>query len=506
MPDNRPTETELKFLVSQEAATALRSHPALQAPEQSQKLRSTYFDTASRRLQRGRMALRLRDDGQEILQTLKQSGGPGAFSRGEWERTVDGESIDREALAGTPAFRALGRHAVLEPVFVTSVDRNLRRCTPRGAMIEVAYDVGELEAGERRAPIRELELELKSGAASALFDLARRLVADVDIRLSFESKSERGYRLADQVELQPRKAQTVALDPKMPAAAAFKALAVSCLAQAAANAELLAGVARPEAVHQMRIGLRRLRAVMKAFEPMLPGEDAKLVEAELKWLAGELDPARDLDVLISAGYRPALEALDDRGFAPLGRQLLAGQTKAYRRAQAAARSRRCAQLWLEAAAWIQIGTWTRAEEAVVVRVRELPIRRFAMEALDHLLKVVCKRCRRWPKLDARGRHKLRIRAKLLRYAAELFLPLFLGRTKRRKAFVKSLKALQGLLGDLNDIHSAREDALGNSGADDPGIAFALGRMVGWREFDETALKTAAGRQVKAFADARPFWG
>ena len=72
--------------------------------------------------------------------------------------------------------------------------------------------------------------------------------------------------------------------------------------------------------------------------------------------------------------------------------------------------------------------------------------------------------------------------------------------------MKSLKALQGLLGDLNDIHSAREGALGNSGADDPGIAFSLGRMVGWREFDETALKRAAGRQVKAFADARPFWG
>ena len=505
MPDGRPTETELKFLVSQEAATALWSHPALQAPEQSQKLRSTYFDTSSRRLQRSRMALRLRLAGQDVVQTLKQSAGPGAISRGEWERTVAGETIDLDSLAETPASHALGRHAVLEPVFVTSVDRNLRRCASAGAVIEAAYDVGELEAGERRAPIRELELELKSGDPSALFDLARRLVADVDIRLSFESKSERGYRLADQAELQPRKAETVALDPETPTGAAFKALAISCLAQAAANAEILAGVARPEAVHQMRIGLRRLRAVMKAFEPMLPGEDTKLVEAELRWLARELDPARDLDVLISGGYGPALEALDDRGFAPLGRQLLAGQSKAYRKAQAAARSRRCAQLWLEAAAWIEVGGWTRAEDAEVVRARELPIRRFAAEALDHLLKLVRKRGRRWRKLDARGRHKLRIRGKRLRYTAELFLPLFPGLTSRRKAFMKSLKALQGLLGDLNDIHVARESALGNSGADDPGVAFALGRIVGWREFDETALKQAAGRHVKAFDRAKPFW-
>ena len=99
MPDSHPTEAELKFLVSQEAATALWSHPALQAPEQSQKLRSTYFDTSSRRLQRSRMALRLRLAGQDVVQTLKQSAGPGAISRGEWERTVAGETIDLDSLA-----------------------------------------------------------------------------------------------------------------------------------------------------------------------------------------------------------------------------------------------------------------------------------------------------------------------------------------------------------------------------------------------------------------------
>ena len=254
----------------------------------------------------------------------------------------------------------------------------------------------------------------------------------------------------------------------------------------------------------MRVGIRRMRAVMKAFEPMLPGEDAKAVEAELKWLAGELDHARDLDVLISSSYIEAIHSIDDRGLAALGRQLLEAQTKAYREARAAACSRRSARLWLEAAAWIETGAWTTTTDPRVVRLRELPIRRFAARALDHLRRAVRKRARGWSRLDAHGRHKLRIRGKRLRYAAELFEPLF-GAGKRRKAFLKALKHMQGVLGDLNDIVSARERALEHSGARDTALAFSLGRLVGWREADEAPLKRTAARRVEAFCEARPFW-
>lgn len=504
MPASPPTETELKFLVSRDAAADLLAHPALQAPERVQKLRSVYYDTPAWTLRRERMALRLRDTGEGVVQTLKQEGGESAFTRGEWEREVEGRTVDVDALAKTPAAKALGERDSLEPVFVTDVQRCVRQCVQSDGLIEVGYDVGELEAGDRRAPIRELELELKRGDPSILFDLARHLVAEVDIRLSFESKSERGYRLAENAELQARTSTTIALDGDMPAAMAFKRIAVSCLAQIAANAEVLGDVARPEAVHQMRVGIRRLRAVMKAFEPMLPGPDGEAVEAELKWLAGELDQARDLDVLISASYVQAIHSLDDGGLAALGRQLLDAQTKAYREARNAACSRRSARLWLEAAAWIETGAWTKSDDPRVSRLRELPVRLFAAQALDRLRKAVRKRARHWSRLDAHGRHKLRIRGKRLRYAAELFEPLYAG-GKRRKTFLNSLKEMQGVLGDLNDIVSARERALEHSGARQADLAFALGRMVGWREGDEAPLKRMAGKKVAAFCEAKPFW-
>ena len=502
----RPTETELKFLLSPEAAAELWLHPALRAPGRTQRLRSVYFDTPGRGLHLGRMALRIRETGKKKVQTLKHYAGDSAFSRGEWETEVQGDGIDTAALSNTPAAKALKRDkGKLEPVFVTEVERRIRHCTADAALIEVGFDVGELSAGDRHAPIHEVELELKRGDPSALFILARRLAADIDIRLSFESKSERGYRLDEGAELEPRGAEPPELDPGTSAASAFKALSLSCLGQAAANADILSGHSRPEALHQLRVGLRRLRAVIKAFEPIVAGQEADAVDAELEWLAGELDEARDLDVLMSESYRSALRRLPPDGLAALGRRLIQARTEAYERAVKAVQSRRCAQLWLETAAWIETGAWARYDDPVSASARALDVRSFACEALDHLRKVVLKRAARWPRLDARGRHKLRIRAKRLRYVAELVLPLFRDREKKIRSFRKALRQMQTCLGQLNDITGARDRALAAAGAESPELGFALGRVVGWREAEEPALRKAAERALKTFRRAEPFW-
>src|SRR5690348_1986903 len=110
-----PTETELKFLLDAAAEASLKAHPALKAPERTQQLRSTYFDTPGRRLQRSGMALRLRDTGKGVVQTLK-AGGRGGVTRGEWEAKV-GEGLDLGALEATPAAEALdGAGRKLQPV------------------------------------------------------------------------------------------------------------------------------------------------------------------------------------------------------------------------------------------------------------------------------------------------------------------------------------------------------------------------------------------------------
>jgi inorganic triphosphatase YgiF len=65
-----------------------------------------------------------------------------------------------------------------------------------------------------------------------------------------------------------------------------------------------------EAVHQMRVGLRRLRAAVSLFKSSLPGPSTAKIKTDLKWLANELAPAREIDVLVRERIRPLRHVAD----------------------------------------------------------------------------------------------------------------------------------------------------------------------------------------------------
>ena len=189
-------------------------------------------------------------------------------------------------------------------------------------------DQGEVRAQARRTRICELELELKSGAPGALFALAREVSGAVPMRLSFDSKAERGFRLAREESLDAVAGNSPEVAAEMTVAEAFRRIARACLAQSIANAEILRAARRPEALHQLRVGLRRFRAALCAFEPMLVGPGLDAARADTKWLAGELDGARDEDVFIKSTFSVAAErAQGDAGFAALGRATHRGSSR-----------------------------------------------------------------------------------------------------------------------------------------------------------------------------------
>jgi CHAD domain-containing protein len=113
-------------------------------------------------------------------------------------------------------------------------------------------------------------------------------------------------------------------------------------------------------------------------------------------------------------------------------------------------------------------------------------------------------------------HKLRVRAKKLRYACEFFAGAFPGkkRSRRRTRFAGKLKRLQGALGDLNDIVVHQE--LAEQSATAPAAAarryrrrrtkkaFAAGRLAGREEARFTSAMSDAERAYTAFARAKPF--
>jgi triphosphatase len=173
------------------------------------RLENRYFDTPQLTLARAKSALRVRRTPDGWLQTYKTVGKAtsGLHNRHEWELPVAGNALELDTLLdacddppSADALRAAASNLI--PLFSTDFTRTLWQLTVDGAQIEAAIDQGEVRAevdGEtRRTPIREIELELKSGDEAALHTLSQALMADVHgLKPDDVSKAQRGYRLRE---------------------------------------------------------------------------------------------------------------------------------------------------------------------------------------------------------------------------------------------------------------------------------------------------------------------
>lgn len=490
-------EIELKFLIPPEAAALALAQ--LNGEGAVRQLDATYFDTPDHALRKAGFGLRVRDGEGGRKQTLKSASAGGVFSRGEWEEKIAGPGPDRDALARTPAAAMLAGED-LAPVFTTRVERTVRMVHIGEAVIEAALDRGELSADGRRAPVCELELELKAGQPAALFDLARQLSKRVPLRLSLISKAERGYGLAAGVDGPAPRRQAATLDPKATVAEALQALGQAGLTHLCAGLEALRERPEPDAVHQARVATRRLRALLKIFKPLTKDDAARRLDEELSWLAGEFDAARDLDVFVGDVWEKQSEGATFAGRDAFERGLKAAHANAYLRMEAALESPRTRDVLLEAAAWLEAGPWTTDPD--LAEIRDGRAAAFAAQVLDHRRKQVSKRARHFADLDAPARHQLRLKGKTLRYAAEDLSPLFPDHPKRAELFVEASKTVQDLLGQLND-RSVRQALIQTATHGDEALARDAARVV--LADDEDELLKTAGKALDDLLDAKPFW-
>ncbi|WP_162617917.1 inorganic triphosphatase [Salinicola halophilus] len=179
-------EIELKLALDADAPAVLEAHPALlDCRRERLTLGNRYYDTPEGELESARVALRIRQNGTQRLQTLKTAAASqgGLSSRGEWEWSLDDREcnaagldvaglreLDLPALAGIDLDR-------LAPVFSTDFTRDLWHYHDPAtkAEIEIALDRGTIAVDDRRLTIQELELELKSGQPAALWQLTHAL-------------------------------------------------------------------------------------------------------------------------------------------------------------------------------------------------------------------------------------------------------------------------------------------------------------------------------------------
>jgi CHAD domain-containing protein len=323
--------------------------------------------------------------------------------------------------------------------------------------------------------------------------------------LAIKSKSQRGYELLDGYDAAVTRADRVMIEAGMQASNAFQLVANTCLRQIVANKPAILA-ADGEGIHQMRIGLRRMRAAMSLFSDIIPEKGAENIKAELKWLAAELSPAREWDVFLTQVVTPLEDSTHPADMRRFSRVLTERRDAAIKRAKAAICSKRFRHFTLNVAEWLEIGNWRTPQDMLLRERGEEPIERVVVAQLNRRWRKIRKRGRHLAELDTRKRHKLRIQAKKLRYASEFFEALFSGKKtrKRQQRFLAALKDMQDCLGDLNDIsvHMSLSEEIA---AKAPGRAFAAGLVIGHEEAREAAVLAAAERSHKAFSKAQPYW-
>ena len=484
-------ELELKFRLDPSESDAIFDWLAQGGNPRVQTLNSIYFDTPARGLRKRGLVLRVRGDGRGWRQTIKsRTLVGGAFGRGEWECKVKSAAPDKAAAQSTPAGILLGPKAGLSPVFSVKVLRRSVLVNGPGGQVEASLDRGVVSRGERRDPFEELELELKSGAPATLFALARRLGETFDIALSFTTKADRGFAMTIRRSTAARRISIPVIAPTMSVGDAFRAIARSCLEHLAGNAEAWRQAPGAEAVHQMRVAVRRLRSALRTFGPCLSGPEVGQIDASLKDLAAALDTARNLDVFLAGAWARA-----KRPSTRLTARLRADRRAAYARAGLAIDSPVFRGLLLTVLVWIETGAW-RAPDAARAARRDAPIAPFAAKALAKGRRGLLHQGRGIGRLDRDARHAVRIKAKRLRYSADVFEQIWATPDTRVHRFLPALKTLLDTLGALNDI--ATGEALV---AAEPAILHAI---IAERDREETLLDEAQ-KAWRALKRAKPFW-
>ncbi len=260
-----------------------------------------------------------------------------------------------------------------------------------------------------------------------------------------------------------------------------------------------------EGVHQMRVSFRRMRSALKTFRFVIPRSITDPWSQDMRNLANQLGPARDLDVFIEEGLDAAADKLPLPGQDKLASLAQAKRKMAYKQVRSMLDSKDYSHFksafgnWLTSQGWLEEDTLSEVQRKHLL-ANVVPS---AQKILDKQERRVLKIGNKVDQDSPPELHQLRIECKKLRYAAEFFAPLFKGMDN----FISRMKRLQDLLGTLNDVavmQQLLETLLAEES--DPEVLQYSGGLVGWRVRQYYEIKNSFNDRWEEFNHAgHPWW-
>jgi len=493
-------KSDVDWLAGEAAADDLSIGPAT-----TQELRTVYFDTPDHDLHAAGVSLRLRRQDGGWQQTVKvdQHVEGGLSNPIELQTFIEEERPDITKIADKKVRRAVQKavsDTALRPIFETVVQRTTRNIKVQDSEIEFAIDNGEVRAGNERQDLREAELELKAGSAEGLLLTAEKLLAGHELKPSSRSKAERGYRLVlgkKDNSTEPEKARPARVSRKDSSRKALSSMLDSAVRQVLVNRLAVLESDDPEAAHQLRIGLRRLRAALRALRPLVDRSSLYAFERSARDIGRCVGTLRDADVLISGIHAPVEGAATDKtGFAELHEALV--RNREAKRDEV--RQVLSGPQWVKLQLYLTL--WPRTLEEVDGLNK--PMTKYARKVLAKAWKKPAKLGRHLDTLDSAQRHEMRKALKKLRYQAEFMAPLFDKREGQK--FIHQLKALQDVFGYINDVRMAprlieiqRERQAGSD------AARAASYTVGHHDAEAAHIWRRAGKAWRKLERSPRFW-
>ncbi|WP_070972404.1 inorganic triphosphatase [Vibrio sonorensis] len=387
------TEIELKFFVSPDFSDVLRSKISETKILQHscRELGNTYFDTPDNWLRQHDIGLRIRRFDDVFIQTVKTAGRvvAGLHQRPEYnaEHTCNTPDLSLHPIDIWPNGKeTLHLQSELIPLFSTNFTREQWLIgMPDGSQVEVAFDLGEVVAGDKSEPISEVELELKSGQTDALFTLARSLCEEGGMRLGNLSKAAKGYRLAKGHKGDEVKGLTLVETEK-------RDTVEYCLINSLEHAlshwhyheQIYSERDSIASLHEIKNAISFTRQVLTVYGGIVPRRASAILRQELKWLEQELEWLKEYDYLedLLEDKGHALRKLDARKF--LMKELTQQQEKLPQREQMLELiySARYTGLLLDLSRWILSRGWQPFLDDKARAKMSLSIERFSVKQLD----------------------------------------------------------------------------------------------------------------------------